>query len=93
VEGEALLAGITGRRRWTRDFDLLRAGMLEVSETVQYHPLLREYQAAEHEQVLNALQEHDRQVFSRFERMQNTPGESTAQPWRTTESRSPPHSA
>jgi hypothetical protein len=36
--------------------------MLEVSQAVQYHRLLRKCHAAEQEQILNALQEHGRQL-------------------------------
>jgi hypothetical protein len=62
VEGEALLAGLTGRGRGVGDFDLLFAGMLEVSHAVQYHRMLRKCDAAEQEQVPNALQEHGGQL-------------------------------
>ena len=58
VEREALLARLTGRGCGIGDFDLLLAGILEVSQAVQYHPLLRKCHAAEQQQVLNALQKH-----------------------------------
>jgi len=61
VESEALLARLAGRGCGMGDFDLLLAGILEVSQAVQYHPLLRKCHAAEQQQVLNALQKHCRQ--------------------------------